>query len=155
MLCGSVHTRCYINQCVTRKINGVIKNGRIFPSKVGYFQYDNRFLFSREMGNIRSCKLIRLQKLIKFRLSGQYLFWHFSSCLKMKNLLGRVSPSIFCKIFQYTAQKMTFFSKDFFRKCDQICSFLQIWSHLLKKSLMENFIFCAVIETSNICFKNF
>ena len=25
-----------------------------------------------------------------------------------------------------------------------ICSFLRIWSHLLKKSLMEKFIFCAV-----------
>ena len=24
---------------------------------------------------------------------------------------------------------------------------LQIWSHLLKKSLMENFIFCAVYES--------
>ena len=34
--------------------------------------------------------------------------------------------------------------KDFFIKCDQIRSFLRIWSHLLKKSLMENFIFCAV-----------
>ena len=33
---------------------------------------------------------------------------------------------------------------DFFIKCDQIHSFLQIWSHLLKKSLMENFIFCAL-----------
>ena len=29
-------------------------------------------------------------------------------------------------------------------KCDQICRKLRIWSHLLKKSLMENFIFCAV-----------
>ena len=34
--------------------------------------------------------------------------------------------------------------KDFISKCDQICRKLQIWSHLLKKSLMENFIFCAV-----------
>ena len=34
--------------------------------------------------------------------------------------------------------------KDFFSKCDQIRSKLWIWSHLLKKSLMENFIFCAV-----------
>ena len=31
-----------------------------------------------------------------------------------------------------------------FSKCDQICSFLRIWSHLLRKSFMENFIFCAV-----------
>ena len=34
---------------------------------------------------------------------------------------------------------------DFFIKCDQIRRVLQIWSHLLNKSLMENFILCAVI----------
>ena len=34
--------------------------------------------------------------------------------------------------------------KDFFSECDQILSFLRIWSHLQKKYLMENFIFCAV-----------
>ena len=45
-----------------------------------------------------------------------------------------------------TAQKMKFSIKDFFSKCNQIRSFLWIWSHLLKKSLMENFIFCAVWE---------
>ena len=43
-----------------------------------------------------------------------------------------------------TAQKMKFSIKNFFSECDQIRSFLRIWSHLLKKSLMENFIFCAV-----------
>ena len=43
-----------------------------------------------------------------------------------------------------TAQKMKFSIKDFFSKCDQIRRKLQIWSHLPKKSLMENFIFCAV-----------
>ena len=37
-----------------------------------------------------------------------------------------------------------FLVEDFFSKCDQICSFLRIWSHLLKKSLVENFNFCAV-----------
>ena len=35
-------------------------------------------------------------------------------------------------------KKMKFSIKDFFSKCDQILSFLRIWSHLLKKSLMEN-----------------
>ena len=39
---------------------------------------------------------------------------------------------------------MKFSIKDFFGKCDQIRSFLRIWSPLLKKSLMENFNFCAV-----------
>ena len=47
--------------------------------------------------------------------------------------------------FNSTAQKTKFYIKDFLSKCDQIRSFLRIWSHLLKKSLMENFIFCAVI----------
>ena len=41
---------------------------------------------------------------------------------------------------------MKFSIKDFFSNCDQIRRKLRIWSHLLKKSLMENFIFCAVIK---------
>ena len=36
---------------------------------------------------------------------------------------------------------------DFSSKYDQIRGKLWIWSHLLEKSIMENFIFCAVIET--------
>ena len=43
-----------------------------------------------------------------------------------------------------TAQKMKFSIKDFFSKCDKIRSFLWIWSHFLKKSIMGNYIFCAV-----------
>ena len=39
---------------------------------------------------------------------------------------------------------MKFSINDLFSKCDQICRKLRIWSHLLKKSLMDNFIFCAV-----------
>ena len=42
------------------------------------------------------------------------------------------------------AQKMKFSIKDFFIKCDQIPSILLIWPHLLKKSIMEDVIFCAV-----------
>ena len=45
-----------------------------------------------------------------------------------------------------TVQKMKFSMKGFFSKCDQIRSFLRIWSHLLKKSLMENFILWAVTD---------
>ena len=36
---------------------------------------------------------------------------------------------------------MKFSIKDYFSKCDQISRKLLIWSHLLKKSLMKNFIF--------------
>ena len=51
----------------------------------------------------------------------------------------------------YTVQKMKFSIKYFFSKCDQISSFLRIWSHLLKKSLMENFIFlCSDILRKNV-----
>ena len=38
-----------------------------------------------------------------------------------------------------TAQKMKFSIKGFYRKCDQIRRKLRTWSHLLKKSLMQNF----------------
>ena len=39
---------------------------------------------------------------------------------------------------------MKFSIEDFLNKCDQVLRKLSIWSHLLKKSLIENFIFCAV-----------
>ena len=35
--------------------------------------------------------------------------------------------------------------KDFSSKCDQIRRKVRIWSHLLKKSLMQNFIFREVL----------
>ena len=41
---------------------------------------------------------------------------------------------------------MKFSIKDLFSKCDQIRRKLRIRSHLLKKSLMKNFIFCAVVD---------
>ena len=38
-------------------------------------------------------------------------------------------------------KKMKFSDKNFFSKCDIICKkLLQIWSDLLEKSLMENFM---------------
>ena len=50
----------------------------------------------------------------------------------------------------YTAQKMRLSIKDFFSKCDQKSAGnrgkLRIWLYLLKKSLMEYFIFCAVLH---------
>ena len=48
-----------------------------------------------------------------------------------------------------TQQKVKFSIKDFLSKSDQIRNRLQIWSHLLKKTLMENFIFCAVQPLSS------
>ena len=48
-----------------------------------------------------------------------------------------------------TAQRMKLSVKDFFSKYDQICRKLRIWSRLLTKSLMENFIFWCSVP---ICF---
>ena len=51
------------------------------------------------------------------------------------------------EVISYTAQKMKFSMKDFFSKCDQIRSFLRIWSHLLKKILNGKLHFlCSVID---------
>ena len=41
----------------------------------------------------------------------------------------------------YTVKKVKYSIEDFFSKCDQLRWKLWIWSHLLKKCLMENFIF--------------
>ena len=43
--------------------------------------------------------------------------------------------------------------KEFFSKCDQIRRRLGIWWYSLKRSLMENLIFCAKNNstTTNIC----
>ena len=67
--------------------------------------------------------------------------FHSSKYLSMRHHLAGTQS--FALVF--TAPKMKFSIKDFFSKCDQIRCFLRIRSHLMKKSVMENFIFCAVI----------
>ena len=43
------------------------------------------------------------------------------------------------------SQKLKFYIKDFFSKCEQIHRKLRIWLHLLKeKPLMKNLISCVV-----------
>ena len=61
------------------------------------------------------------------------------SALMVRSFISKRSST-----FQTTAQKMEFSIMDFFSKCDQIRSFLWIWSYLLKKYLIEILIFCAV-----------
>ena len=45
---------------------------------------------------------------------------------------------------------MKFSIKDFSSKYEQICRKLPIWPHLLKKPLLKNVIFCAVLEKKTI-----
>ena len=50
---------------------------------------------------------------------------------------------------------MKFSIKGFFSEGDQFRRKLLIWSHLLKKSVMENFIFCAVLNWKVLnCYDN-
>ena len=67
-------------------------------------------------------------------------FW----TLTYSNLLIHTITCVYQRGYIITAQKMN--TKDFFSKSGQIRSFLQIWLNLLKKSLVENFIFCAVYD---------
>ena len=53
------------------------------------------------------------------------------------------SPHYFITL-PHTSKKMKFSIKHFFCKCDQIRSFLRIWSHLQKRFWTQNFIFCAL-----------
>ena len=48
----------------------------------------------------------------------------------------KILDNIGFNTFSTITQKMKFSIKDFF-------SYLRIWSHLMKKSLMKNFMFCA------------
>ena len=84
-------------------------------------------------------------------LSRLTLFYQCSDRRKvLKNIVLIVMINvqyIFLSVIS-TAQKMKLSIKEFFSKCDRIRIFLRIWSHLLKKSLMENFIFCTVSSST-------
>ena len=75
--------------------------------------------------------------------------WNFKnvvtqSCGITFSIFPKLSVPLVWKWAFITAQKMKFSIKDFSRKYDQTRSFVQIWSHFTKKSLMKNFIFCAL-----------
>ena len=72
----------------------------------------------------------------------------FSFFIKFLDVIFIILSFIIYIFAGYHCTKMKFCIKDFFSKCDQIHSFLQIWSRLLKKPLMEHFIFCAVYVTT-------
>ena len=58
-------------------------------------------------------------------------------------------------VIPYIAQKMKFSIKDFSCKCDQIHSFMRIWSHLLEKSLIENIVSIRKCRFENVSRRNF
>ena len=109
-------------------------------------KYNSKFRF-------RHFKLSPLQLISRTHLAHNFKATEASPCmLKDVVIIKRLEQQGQSYIKQknlkrsscHTAQKMKFSIKDFFSKCDHIRSILWIWSQLLKKSLMKNFIFCAV-----------
>ena len=104
------------------------------------------FLYYKDLRNERvKCKPLDQGSHISISVAIEESYSAFSkafhSSRKLKKIM--ITRSRFHRT--YTAQKMKFSIKDFFSKCDQIRSLLRIWSQLLEKFLMENFIFCAVM----------
>ena len=58
---------------------------------------------------------------------------------------GKETIKCQCQSLHYK-KKMKFSTRDFLCKCDQIRSILWIWSHLLKKYLMENHFLCSIFS---------
>ena len=79
--------------------------------------------------------------------------------MQINQFIELVSPlgKFYQNYLRYNAQKMKFLAKDFSSKCDQILKKLRIWSQLLKISLFENFIFCAVLLSLfiKLCYHEF
>ena len=83
-------------------------------------------------------------------LRNLFPFWLMMNKLRRKHNGYLLKPG-YTKGASFAAQEMKFSIKDFFSKCDQNRSFQRIWSHFLKKSVMENFIFlCSLCDSSNI-----
>ena len=73
-----------------------------------------------------------------------------TSLKKDEKFKGDICDRVFFSTIKVNKKGKVF--QDFFRQYHQICKKLRIWSHLLKKSLMENVTFWAVpvnFESSN------
>ena len=77
-------------------------------------------------------KVLSFKKLIL--LFAKAFFWCF-----LLHVVFYYTMPIFSQMILtiHAVQKMKFFIKDFFIKCDQIRNFQQIWSHLLEKFLLK------------------
>ena len=107
---------------------------------------------------------LHLENGLRWRSITEGCFWllpHQTTNLASLNYMQKLlktfkrCPGLFLSILhtlnsRSNAQKMKFSIKDFFNKCDQMRSFLRIWSHLLKKSSMKNFFFWAASYAQGI-----
>ena len=96
-------------------------------------------------------KFVDVQVTLKCRLTCAWM-WHgkYTHLIISYNFIQVIPTLLSClfSLFDWlsvpNAHKMKFSFKNFFSNCDQIRSFVQLCSYLLKISLMENIVFCAV-----------
>ena len=110
------------------------------PSHWRKFDTQLKGLACCENWTFASCNTSNFQRKQIYVLFTNSCFIHYMGITL--GFLIRACLSLFI-----TAQKIKFSIKGFFSKCDQTCSFMRIWSYLLKTYLMENFIFCTVHVT--------
>ena len=114
----------------------------IFPYVIGLFLWYGLSNFER--------KKKKKEKNQKQSRITPFPFHFFLVITPWHDLNQRYSTTFHCK------RRFKFSIKYFFHKFDQIPRFLRIWSHLLKRSFMKNFVFCAVffkckISSSRTC----
>ena len=103
-----------------------------------------------QLATLNSAKLIEIGSIAKICSTK----FNFSPILCVCSVtFEQLYSKDYKRIMDLHCTEKKFFIKDFFSKYDRICSFLRIWSHFLKKSLMENLIFCAVLSYN--CVKMF
>ena len=84
--------------------------------------------------------------LIKINLYEKHIAWSIQlfAYTKSEHRNWPWTKNLIWLVLTQHSTKKKFSIKGFFSKCDQIRRKLWIWSHLLKKSLMENFNFWEV-----------
>ena len=147
---------CIIYNLWTNVLASVMLGSRIMTNFV-FKSFDQKFWIWKSLDLVfdQYLKTVMWSELNNFISS-----WHIRIYKKiekkkeLETILDHIAKTQYFYVTSITWQQVTVldhhctknevFRQDFFSKCDQICSFLWIWSHLLKKSLMKNFIFCAV-----------
>ena len=142
----------------------------MYKNIVEHFLYEALIAVGRKLlqveAHLRSCEISVLcffKKTVNYEWTLPILEKIASQMFhRVRNIHQSVNQSIsqwinifFLLIAYITEQKMKFSIKDFFSKCDQIHRKLRILSHLLKKSLMENFSFGAVYSVLCILYSKY
>ena len=131
-----------------KSVDKVLNNLEIFSSSLFQYFTDNRLKENAgrchlllSSGQHMHVNIVTLQ--IK-NSSSHRLFGVDMDCqLSFGNHINPICTDLRAKT---KAREMKLFIEDFFSKSDQFRRKLLIWSHLLKKSLMENLIFCAYLS---------